>query len=331
MISVVSTILNEGESLRRLLDSLVAQTRFPDEVVIVDGGSSDNTRAILREYESRLPLRILVEPGCNISEGRNRGIAAAQGEIIAVTDAGVRLAGDWLERITQPLLDNPVLEVVGGFFQADPLTICEAALGATTLPLATEIDVDTFLPSSRSIAFRKAAWITAGGYPEWIDYCEDLIFDLRLKAIAAPTMFEAKALTFFRPRPTFEAFYQQYYRYARGDGKADLWRKRHAVRYATYLVAAPLIFLLGWRVNRILWLLFLPGAAVYLHLPYRRLRVVLADSVRAGTMQVTLVSNLQALALIPLIRVVGDVAKMIGYPVGWWWRLKHNPPDWKKV
>ena len=57
MISVVATVLNEGESIRRLLESLVMQVRFPDEVVIVDGGSKDQTRAILREYESRLPLR----------------------------------------------------------------------------------------------------------------------------------------------------------------------------------------------------------------------------------------------------------------------------------
>jgi glycosyltransferase involved in cell wall biosynthesis len=323
--------LNEGESIRRLLESLTMQTRFPDEVVIVDGGSRDNTRLVLREYESRLPLRILVEPGANISTGRNRAITYAKGDLIVVTDAGVTLAPDWVDRITRPLRENRVLEVVGGFFQADPHNIFEAALGATTLPLASEINADTFLPSSRSIAFRKSAWINAGGYPEWLDYCEDLIFDLRLREIATPMIFEAGALVYFRPRPSLKSFYKQYYRYARGDGKADLWRKRHAVRYITYLVAAPLIFLLGWRANRILWLLFIPGALVYLRAPYRRLRHVLDDAARAGTVRVTLSSNLYALALIPVIRVVGDVAKMIGYPVGWIWRLRHRPPNWRNV
>lgn len=329
MITVISTVLNEGESVRRLLESLAAQTCPPDEIVIVDGGSSDRTRGILRDYETRLPLRVLVEPGANISVGRNRAIAAAQGEIIAATDAGVTLANDWLERITAPLLADESLEVVGGFFQADPHTIFEAALGATTLPLEDEINPDTFLPSSRSLAFRKAAWITAGGYPEWLDYCEDLIFDLRLREIAAPTVFSAGALVYFRPRPSLRAFFKQYYRYARGDGKADLWRTRHVIRYATYLIAAPLIFLLGRRVHKSLWTLFLPGAAVYLRQPYRRLAVVLDEAARAQRVRVTLRSNLYAVALIPLIRVVGDVAKMIGYPVGWWWRIKHRPPDWR--
>ncbi len=329
MITVIATVLNEGESIRRLLDSLAAQTCRPDEIVIVDGGSTDRTPTILLDYEQRLPLRVLVEPGANISIGRNRAIAAARGEIIAVTDAGVTLARDWLERLTAPLLKDEALEVVGGFFQAEPHTIFEAALGAATLPLEDEINPDTFLPSSRSVAFRKAAWITAGGYPEWLDYCEDLIFDLRLREIAAPTTVAAGALVYFRPRPSLLAFFKQYYRYARGDGKADLWRKRHAIRYATYLIAAPLIFLLGRRVHKSLWALFLPGAAIYLRQPYRRLAVVLDEAARARRVRVTLGSNLYAIALIPLIRVVGDVAKMIGYPVGWWWRLKHRPPDWR--
>lgn len=331
MITVIATVLNEGESIRRLLDSLAAQTRPPDEVVFVDGGSRDNTVAVLHEYDKRLPLRVLVEPGANISEGRNRAIAVAAGDIIAVTDAGVVLAPDWLERITQPLLDDPALEVVSGFFAAAPQTIFEAALGATTLPLADEIVPGSFLPSSRSLALRKAAYLTAGGYPEWLDYCEDLVFDLKLRQIAAPTAFEPRALVYFRPRTSLEGFFRQYYYYARGDGKADLWRKRHAVRYATYLIATPLILLLGWRVHKGLWALLLPGAYVYLRDPYRRLRVVLDETSRAGTLRVTLENNLQALALVPIIRVVGDIAKMIGYPVGWVWRLKQRPPDWRDV
>jgi hypothetical protein len=35
-------------------------------------------------------------------------------------------------------------------------------------------------------------------------------------------------------------------------------------------------------------------------------------------------AKLYAIALVPLIRVVGDVAKMIGYPAGWMWRLRHR-------
>lgn len=324
MITVIATVLNEGQSIHRLMRSLAAQTCPPDEVVIVDGGSRDNTAAIIESYAGQLPLRLLVEPGCNISTGRNRAIAAARSDILAVTDAGVTLHPDWLEHLTRPLLHNPSLNAVGGFFDADPQTAFEAAMGATVLPLADEINPATFLPSSRSVAFRKAAWAAAGGYPEWLDYCEDLIFDFRLQAAAGDFAFAPGARVDFRPRGSLRAFFKQYYHYARGDGKADLWRKRHAIRYATYLLAAPTIALAGLKLHRLAWLLFLPGALVYLRQPYRRLPVMMRRLPSAGA------SNwLQAIALVPVIRVVGDVAKMIGYPVGWLWRLRHRPPAWR--
>jgi glycosyltransferase involved in cell wall biosynthesis len=325
MITLIATVLNEGESIAGLMQSIAAQTCPPDEIVIVDGGSHDQTVAVIERYASQLPLRVLVEPGCNISQGRNRAIAAAQGDIIAVTDAGVRLSPGWLAALVQPLLADPALQVSAGFFQADPRTPFEAAMGATVLPLVTEIDPAAFLPSSRSVAFRKSAWARVGGYPEWLDYCEDLILDLRLRGLGA-FAFAPDAVAHFRPRGSLRAFFRQYYLYARGDGKADLWRKRHAIRYATYLIALPGVFLLGVLAHPLLWLLYVPGAAVYLYRPYRRLPAALRSAPPASVPQ-----RLYAAALVPVIRVVGDLAKMLGYPAGWRWRLRHQPPDWRKL
>ena len=325
MISLIATVLNEGDNIHQLFESIVAQTRPPDEVVVVDGGSGDDTLAIMRGYADELPLRLFVEAGCNISQGRNRAIAEARGDIIAVTDAGVRLSDAWLERITAPLLADPALNVVGGFFQADPQSAFEAALGATTLPLAPEIAGATFLPSSRSIAFRKSVAEAIGGYPEWLDYCEDLVFDLRLRERGGPFVFAPDALVYFRPRPSLRQFFRQYFLYARGDGKADLWRKRHLIRYLTYVVLTPGIFLAGALMQPALWLLYLVGAAVYFYRPYRRLPIALR-----GVSFTSPPVWLYCIALVPLIRVTGDLAKMLGYPAGWRWRLRHGPPDWRE-
>lgn len=334
MISVIATVLNEGESLRGLLDSLAAQTRLPDEIVVADGGSTDQTLTILREYSARLPLRVIEAPGSSISAGRNRAIDAAQGDLIAVTDAGVILAPEWLESLAEPLINDEMLAVVGGFFEADPQTIFEAALGATTLPLAEEVHPGRFLPSSRSIAFRRSAWEAVGGYPEWLDFCEDLVFDLRLKQHNDRWQFAPAALARFRPRHSLRAFYQQYYRYARGDGKADLWRKRHAIRYATYLIALPLLLavILFWPTSlRFVALgLLLLGGSAYLRAPYQRLPVVLQNAADRGVFRLSLWVWVAAIAWVPLIRLTGDVAKMIGYPAGWLWRLRNHPPSWRE-
>jgi glycosyltransferase involved in cell wall biosynthesis len=106
-VSVILTVLNEGEAMRLLLESLTAQTRAPDEVVIADGGSHDNTLAVMREYQARLPLHLISVPGANIAQGRNAAIRAATGDIIAVTDAGVRCELAWLEKLTAPFHPSP--------------------------------------------------------------------------------------------------------------------------------------------------------------------------------------------------------------------------------
>ncbi len=321
-VSVIITMLNEAESLSRLLDSLAAQTRLPDEVVVCDGGSTDGTLSLL-EVESRLSLRVVRQPGANISQGRNAAIEAATGEIIAVTDAGVRLSPQWLEKIVAPFEDGET-QAVAGFFAPDPQTIFETAMGATVLPEAREIAPASFNPSSRSVAFRKSAWEAVGGYPEWLDYCEDLIFDFRLRERWGPFLFAPEALVHFRPRSDLRAFFVQYYRYARGDGKADLWRRRHAIRYLTYLVAAPLIAAAGALVSPWWWMLYLVGVPGMFWTGWRRLART-RDSL-------SLAHKLQAALWVPIIRVTGDVAKMVGYPAGLWWRWRHRTqiPDWRE-
>ena len=319
-VSVILTVLNEGPAIHRLLESLAAQTRLPDEVVVVDGGSRDDTLAILQASagHGHLPLRVLVEPGANISRGRNVAIAAASGDVIASTDAGVRLAPDWLAELVAPFEAQRPPQVVAGFFLPDAGSVFEIAMGAAVLPALADVDPDRFLPSSRSVAFTRAAWEAAGGYPEWLDYCEDLIFDLNLRALGKPLAFAPRALAYFRPRGNLRSFFKQYYLYARGDGKADLWRKRHAVRYVTYLVAAPLLLILGGRHSRWWWALGGGLAAIgMLAKPYRRLWPALRG--------LTWRQRLQAILLVPAIRVSGDVAKMIGYPLGWLWRLRRLP------
>jgi glycosyltransferase involved in cell wall biosynthesis len=317
-ISVIATILNEAQALDRLLTSLAGQTRPPDEVVITDGGSTDGSLEILEDWARQgwLSLQVLHRPGANISAGRNAAIAATSGEIIAVTDAGVRLEADWLESLVAPFAQQDrFVAVVSGWFVAEPKTLFEIVMGATVLPHVREVQPETFLPSSRSVAFRRAAWEAAGGYPEWLDYCEDLIFDLRLRDLYGPFPFVPQAAVHFRPRGSLRAFYRQYYRYARGDGKADLWRRRHLVRYLTYGVVGPALAILALFHSPWWWLAVAAGVAGYTSTPYRRLWPLLAGY---GPFD-----RLRAALLVPVIRVVGDVAKMLGYPAGLRWRWRN--------
>ncbi len=320
-ISLIATVLNEGKTIRGLLNSIAAQTCQPNEIIICDGGSSDETHSIIDEFTQILPLTVIQKPGTNISEGRNAAIGHASRELIAVTDAGVRLDPAWLEHLTRPFSDRPSVQVVSGFFQPDPSSAFELAMGATVLPALQDVNPATFMPSSRSVAFRRSAWEAVGGYPAWLDFCEDLVFDFRLRALYGPFAFAPGAVAYFRPRSNSLAFLRQYYQYARGDGKADLFFRRHLIRYVTYFVALPLVLLAGVLVSPWWLLLLVLGAIAVLATPYRRL-VAQWKAFSIGEKAI-------AVLWVPVIRVAGDLAKMAGYPVGVLWRWRKRPPDWR--
>ncbi len=312
-VSLVVTVLNEASCLPGLLTSIEMQTIPPDEVVVVDGGSHDGTWEMLVDWAAGRPTTQVSQlHGANISQGRNRAIEQASGEIIAVTDAGVELEPTWLGQLVRPLADDPDVAVSSGFFVADPRSVFERAMGATVLPAVNEIDPARFLPSSRSVAFRREAWERVRGYPEWLDYCEDVVFDQSLHAAGYKFAWAPDALVRFRPRGDFDGFFRQYYRYARGDGKADLWRGRHAMRYAAYAVGVALLW--RSRSSPLALAVLTAGGGIYLRRPLQRLLASPSDATSAANLA-------QTAALVPMIRLVGDVAKMLGYPAGVAWRL----------
>ena len=220
---------------------------------------------------------------------------------------------NWPFESANQQISNP--QSIAGFFVPDTRNRGPRSRWARrVLPTVDEIKPDGFLPSSRSVAYTKTAWAAAGGYPEWIDYCEDLIFDLRGRHAVGPFVGCLKAVAHFQPCSSLKAFAKQYYRYARGDGKADLWRKRHLIRYATYLIALPGLIGLSVFHSSGWWLVLLAGAMFYCASPYRRLRPRLAELPLGGP---------APRDPLLVIRLVGDVAKMLGYPAGWIWRVRN--------
>lgn len=287
--------------MTKLLDSIVAQSRQPDEVVVVDGGSSDNTIAVLERYQARLPLKIVVESGANISRGRNVGIVGASHELIAVTDAGVRLDPKWLAHLIAPFERENPPQFVSGFFLPESESLFEHALAMTTLPALEEMGRGRFMPSSRSVAFPKSTWALVGGYPEWMMWSEDVLFDLALMNRKVTIEYVPKAIAWFRPRASLGKFARQYRNYAYGDGQGLLWTRRHLIRYGTYIGALPFVLWLIGKTRGVGMLLFTIGAFGMFWTPLKR-------HWRSGKYRWA------ALPLIPLIRVTGDIAKMWGYP-----------------
>lgn len=321
-VSLCATVFNEAESIDVWMESIMAQSRPPDEVIICDAGSTDGTIDRLLEHAQGDPrVRVLVEPGANVPEGRNAAIGAANHPVIAITDAGTILETAWLELLVAPLEEFPEIGVSAGFYVPAGRNPFERILATVITPRRRDINDDGFPPSSRSVAFRRAWWEKVGGYPEWLRAGEDLVFDYCLRDKGAGFHFADQAIVSWYPRPTLGAFFAQYRHYARGDGHGHLFTARHILRYSAYSVA----LLLAWASRRsfLARLLLSVGSVAHLRKFLGR--------VRDEKPYEDLPGAALAYGLVPVIVVTGDIAKMVGYPQGLWERQKAGGPEGLKA
>lgn len=175
-IAIISTVLNERISIKNLLDAFLTQTRKADEIIIVDGGSTDGTLEVLQEYMRNDPsIRYIVAKGVNIAQGRNIAIAHANASIIAATDGGCHPEPTWLEELVKPLLDTLDFAAVSGVRKVEFVNPFELFAGALSTSGNSPNEHDRVF-HGRNSAFRKSLWTATGGYPEWLYTAEDTLF-----------------------------------------------------------------------------------------------------------------------------------------------------------
>ena len=106
-ISTIIPAYNAESTLKECLKSVVGQSVRPFEVILVDDGSTDNTRSVAAKFESKLTLRIVSQANSGLGKARNAGMAAATGDAYAFLDADdVWLPGK-LEQGVKGLLKYP--------------------------------------------------------------------------------------------------------------------------------------------------------------------------------------------------------------------------------
>ena len=240
-VSVICTIKNEGKSIAQFLDGLLAQSLVPDEIVLVDGGSTDDTVASIERYVAAgAPLTLLQEPGASRARGRNLATCAANYEIIACTDVGCIPRYDWLERLTAPF-EDPEIQAVGGFYRPQCTTRFEVCAGVATCPGREHIDTATWLPTTRSLAYTRAAWAKVGGFDDNLREAEDAPFVASLRRADIQWAWALDAIVLWRPRSTLRAFLRQHTLYAYGDGISATHVRPHIMLTTIYTTGMILL------------------------------------------------------------------------------------------
>ncbi len=311
-VSVVLTVRNDPQGCATVLSSLASQTRQPDEIIIVDGGSIDATIPVIRQFLTSLPqMRMMTTGGVNIAGGRNIGARAARSTVIASIDAGCKARPQWLANLIQPFEEDDNVEAVAGHYKVHSQTLLERVVGLATMRGALEpIDPVTFNPSARSMAFTKSLWHRSGGWPEWIGYSEDTLFDHKIRALGGHFEFASDAIVDWRPRTSLRAVARQFYNYGTGRGHTQidaagyLYSIRNVVGMALLAVASI------WTI----WAIVVLAACftyffIYAH--HRKAWAIAMDTHR-----------LEAYLLTMLIMWIITLGNCAGYVVGSWQRWK---------
>jgi glycosyltransferase involved in cell wall biosynthesis len=246
-LSVVVAVLNEREAIDRLIGFLQKQTRLPDEVIFADGGSSDGTVEVVKSWNGRACFDVrVVEALGNISKGRNAGVRAARGDVIAVTDVDCQPERVWLEKLTVPF-ENNCVQAVAGVYRAIAVTALQEAIA--TFSWVEPRDVESareYLPSHRSVAYRKALWEEIGGYSESIDFGEDTLFNLEVQRRGG-FVIALDAMVGWQARSSWCAAFFQQVCYGSGDGQARIQLGYHG-KIAIFVAAEGMLLFGSLRI-----------------------------------------------------------------------------------
>jgi len=221
-VSVCLTVLNEEKTIKCLIKSLVNQSKKPDEIIVVDGGSTDRTFTILQKLAKENANIKIYQAKTTRSQGRNLAVKKAKNRIIAMTDAGCVADKNWLKQICQPFKNSKV-DIVAGFYRMTGDSSLQKSFSAFLGKSESEFN-SNFLPSARSLAFRKRIWQRVGGFDENLtDTAEDTVFNYKAIDLKAKYAYAKKSIVFWMMPDSFFDGIKKMFFYAKGDAQSKVF------------------------------------------------------------------------------------------------------------
>ncbi len=293
-VSFIATVYNERNTLIPFLESVISQSKLPNEIVITDADSTDGTWKLLKKFKSPkgVSFKLLRVKG-NRSIGRNKAIYESTGSVIAISDAGCILDRNWLREITSPLKDKKI-KVVAGFYKGLPETTFEACLTPYVLVSNPK---DGFLPSSRSMAIRRETFELLGGFPEKLNYSEDYYFARKMKKAGVRIAVSKRAIVGWVPRKNIVESFLMFFNFAVGDVYANIFRPKVFLIFIRYFIFL-ITFFLFFKEKLFFGSLLLTYVFVYLLWIYIK--------------NFKFVKNILSILYLPMIQITSDFAVLLG-------------------
>ncbi len=220
----VSVVVCAHEAAHTIDDCLASLGRltYPDfEVIVVNDGSGDGTG----ERASAYPyVRVIDVPNGGLAAARNVGLAAAAGEVVAYTDADVRVDPDWLTYLVQPLLRSDVAGVGGpNVVPSDDPWVAQCVARSPGGPMHVMLDdrVAEHVPGC-NMAFWTHALVAVDGFnPVYVRAGDDVDICWRLQAARQKIGFAPAALVWHHHRASVRAYVRQQVGYGEAEARLD--------------------------------------------------------------------------------------------------------------
>jgi glycosyltransferase involved in cell wall biosynthesis len=223
-VSLVVPLRDEEATVATLLDSIKEQVRRPDELVVVDAGSKDDTAARVRSFASSLPLRLVQAGPLFPGLARNAGAAAAAHPWLVFTDGGMRLSPAWLTELVSAA-ERETADVVFGSY--DP--VCNDLFGRSAavayVPRRHANGVRG--PFVASMLLRRETFDQVGRFPPF-RAAEDLIFMERLLALPLRVAYAPGAVVHWELAPDVRRTFRRFALYSEHNLRAGRGRYWHA-------------------------------------------------------------------------------------------------------
>jgi succinoglycan biosynthesis protein ExoA len=281
-VSIVCPVYNEAKYIVNLLNSLLAKEDISKELILVDGGSQDETVTIIRE-KMKLDARIkLIEnPERYVSNGFNKAYKECSGSYIALVGAHAIYPKDYFSKAVKYLRTEKADAVGGPLFQTGKEEMGKGIAFAMSCPFGvggTEFRTSRKRKYVESVAFavyKKEVFEKAGLLDEQLIRNQDDEFHYRMNSLGMKIlMLPDLSVTYF-VRESYSELFKQYYGY--GYYKPMVLRKvksgirlRHLVPavFALYLLSLPLAFFFKyWTVP---FVFYMAAAMYYSFMPQKR-------------------------------------------------------------
>ena len=183
-ISIITATYNSGTTVRDTFESVLSQIFKNIEYIVIDGGSTDDTLKIIREYESRFEgrMRWISERDRGLYDAMSKGIAMATGDVVGILNSDdFYTAPDVLTSVAATL-ENKTIDAVYGdihFVRPDNLSRCVRYYSSNIFrPWLMRLG---FIPAHPSFYCRKSLYNRYGTFN--IDYKIAADFEILLRLI----------------------------------------------------------------------------------------------------------------------------------------------------